>query len=138
MIVQEQTAPLHLQSSGMSYIIQIVDGFPVHVYWGDRLKHRESMTDLLLHTSATAGLDRLPQEYPQYGSGDFRNPAYQVELEDGTRITELKYDGYRIIKGKPSLTGLPAVYTENEHEADTLELELKDDFSGLKVVLLYT
>ncbi|MDN4080441.1 alpha-galactosidase [Paenibacillus polymyxa] len=137
-IVQEQPGLFHLQSSGMSYIIQIVDGFPVHVYWGDRLKHREPMADLLLHTPATAGLDRLPQEYPQYGSGDFRTPAYQVELEDGTRITELKYDGYRIIKGKPSLPGLPAVYTENEAEADTLELELKDAFSGLKVVLLYT
>lgn len=137
-IVQEQTGLFHLQSSGMSYIIQVVDGFPVHVYWGDRLKHRESTADLLPHTSATAGLDRLPQEYPQYGSGDFRTPAYQVELEDGTRITELKYDGYRIMKGKPSLSGLPAVYTENEDEADTLELELKDAFSGLKVVLLYT
>lgn len=47
------------------------------------------MNDLLIGAPNNAGLDRLPQEYPQYGSGDFRNPAYQVELEDGTRITEL-------------------------------------------------
>ncbi|MFD1956070.1 alpha-galactosidase [Paenibacillus thailandensis] len=137
-IVQEQAGLFHLQSSDMSYMIQIVDGYPAHVYWGGRLKHREPMSDLLIHTPERAGLDRLPQEYPQYGSGDFRNPAYQVELEDGTRITELKYDGYRIIKGKPSLTGLPAVYAEDENEADTLELLLKDAYSGLRVVLLYT
>lgn len=137
-IVQEQTGLFHLQSSGMSYIIQIVEGYPVHVYWGNRLKHREPMSDLLIHTPKKAGLDRLPQEYPQYGSGDFRNPAYQAELEDGTRITELKYAGYRIIKGKPSLTGLPAVYVEDEAEADTLELELADAYSGLQVVLSYS
>ncbi|MBY9080699.1 alpha-galactosidase [Paenibacillus sp. HN-1] len=137
-IVQEQTGLFHLQSSGMSYIIQIVEGYPVHVYWGSRLKHREPMSDLLIHTPNKAGLDRLPQEYPQYGSGDFRNPAYQAELEDGTRITELKYAGYRIIKGKPSLTGLPAVYVEDVAEADTLELELTDAYSGLQVVLSYS
>ncbi|MGN7167535.1 alpha-galactosidase [Paenibacillus cellulositrophicus] len=137
-IVQEQAGLFHLQSSGMSYLIQIVDGYPVHGYWGGRLKHRETMGDLLIHTPARAGLDRLPQEYPQYGSGDFRNPAYQAELEDGTRITELKYDGYRILKGKPPLSGLPAVYTEDESEAETLELVLKDAYSGLKVVLLYS
>ncbi len=137
-IVQEESGLFHLQSSGMSYMIQIVNGYPVHVYWGAPLKHRSVMENLLIHTSSTTGLDRLPQEYPQYGSGDFRNPAYQVELADGTRITELQYDSYRLIQGKPSLSGLPAVYTENESEAQTLELVLKDQYSGLTVVLQYT
>ncbi len=137
-IVQEEKGLFHLQSSGMSYLIQIVDGYPVHVYWGATLKHRATMNELLIHTSPGTGLDRLPQEYPQYGSGDFRNPAYQVELEDGTRVTELKYDSYRLLKGKPELDGLPAVYVENESEADTLELVLRDGYSGLQVVLLYS
>ncbi|MFB9324726.1 alpha-galactosidase [Paenibacillus aurantiacus] len=137
-MVQEHTGLFHLTSSGMSYLIQIVDGYPAHVYWGGRLKHRQRMDDLLIHAPERAGLDRLPQEYPQYGSGDFRNPAYQAELADGTRITELKYEGYRITKGKPPLIGLPAVYTEDDAEADTLELTLKDAYSGLQVTLLYT
>lgn len=137
-IVQEQNSLFHLQSTDMSYLIQIINGYPAHVYWGKRIKHRGSMDDLLIGTPTNAGLDRLPQEYPQYGSGDFRNPAYQVELVDGTRITELKYIGYRVTKGKPSLIGLPAVYTEDESEADTLELEMEDAYSGLKVVLRYT
>ncbi|WP_310551576.1 alpha-galactosidase [Paenibacillus glufosinatiresistens] len=137
-IVQEQTGLFHLTSTGMSYILQIINGYPAHIYWGSRLKHRESLTDLLIHTPNQAGLDRLPQEYPQYGSGDFRNPAYQVELEDGTRITELTYKGYRVNPGKPALPGLPAVYTEDETEAETLELELEDAYSGLRVKLSYT
>lgn len=46
--------------------------------------------------------------------------------------------GYRIIKGKPSLNALPAVYIEDESEADTLELELEDTYSRLKTALSYT
>lgn len=34
-IVEEQTALFHLQSSQMSYLIQIVNGYPAHVYWGE-------------------------------------------------------------------------------------------------------
>lgn len=83
-------------------------------------------------------LDTLPQEYPQYGTSDFREPAYQVQLEDGSRITELRYRTHRIYGGKPGLEGLPAVYTESENEAETLELELADEYSGLSVVLSYT
>lgn len=136
--VEEESGLFHLQSSQMSYLIQIINGYPTHLYWGGKLIHRGSMTDLTVSTPKNAGLDRLPQEYPQYGSGDFRNPAYQIELEDGTRITELKYVGYRVIEGKPSLTGLPAIYTEDKSEADTLELELEDIYSGVKIVLSYT
>ncbi len=83
-------------------------------------------------------LDTLPQEYPQYGTSDFRHPAYQVRLEDGSRITELQYTGHRIIDGKPELEGLPAVYAESDREAQTLELELTDAYTGLTVILSYT
>lgn len=80
----------------------------------------------------------MPQEYPQYGAGDFRSPAYQVQLEDGSRITELRYKGYSTGAGKPGIEGLPYVYTESDHEADTLELELEDAYSGLTVLLQYS
>ncbi|KAA9005375.1 alpha-galactosidase [Paenibacillus spiritus] len=136
--VREQEGLFHLQSEGMSYILQIRDGLPVHLYWGGRLEERESLDGLSVKTPEGAGLDRLPQEYPQYGSGDFRIPAYQAELTDGTRVTELRYQGYRILRGKPALAGLPAVYTEREEEADTLELDLADAYCGLRVTLVYT
>jgi len=80
----------------------------------------------------------MPLEYPSYGNSDFRQPAYQVELEDGSRITNLKYKSFKIYNGKPKLEGLPSTYVEKEDEAQTLELELYDDIIDLKVVLLYT
>lgn len=135
--VQEDKGTFHLQSKGMSYIISIYNNYPMHVYWGKKLRHDGNL-DGLPHLGAGTGLDRLPQEYPQYGTGDYRMPAYQVKLGDGTRITELRYSGYRVLPGKPQLAGLPSVYVESEEEADTLELVLRDDYASLNVILRYT
>ncbi|HTG67679.1 MAG TPA: alpha-galactosidase [Candidatus Udaeobacter sp.] len=139
MLVQfhEAEGIFHLQSKAMSYIIQLVNGTPAHVYWGKKLHDNGNLTGLL-NTQKNTGLDRLPQEYPQYGSGDFRCPAYQVQLTDGSRISELAYKGHRIMQGKPQLDSLPAVYCENDSEAQTLELILFDPYSGLMVLLSYT
>ncbi|MDH6430088.1 alpha-galactosidase [Paenibacillus odorifer] len=136
-LVQEDKGLFHLQSAGMSYILQLVNDYPAHVYWGKKLRSGSNLEGLL-NLGGNTGLDRLPQEYPQYGTGDFRTPAYQVRLEDGTRITELKYSGYRVVEGKPSLPGLPSVYVESAQEAQTLELTLKDDYAKLSVILRYT
>lgn len=127
----------HLQSENMSYVMQIVNGYVLHAYWGKKLRMEEHPQSLI-NMNGPMLLDRLPQEYPQYGSGDFRNPAYQVRLEDGSRITELQYQGHRILGGKPQLEGLPAIYAENDDEAETLELDLKDEYSGLEVTLSYS
>ncbi|RPK31264.1 alpha-galactosidase [Paenibacillus xylanexedens] len=126
----------HLQSRITSYVIQIVDGFPLLVYWGQRLSEKGNLAKLVPGLEKTE-LHAMPQEYPQYGTGDFRSPAYQVQLEDGSRITELRFKGYSVAAGKTALEDLPYVYTESVHEADTLELELEDAYSGMTVLLKY-
>ncbi|OKP67432.1 alpha-galactosidase [Paenibacillus sp. P3E] len=146
----EQEGLFHLQSKDMSYVIQLVHGYPAHAYWGKKLSQEGNLTGLLQHIERCSfipnsvpgdnsiSLDTLPQEYPQYGTGDFRTPAYQIQLEDGTRVTELVYRTHRIVQGKPSLEGLPAVYAEDGDDVQTLELELSDEHLGLTVVLSYT
>lgn len=140
----------HLQSKDTSYIIQIVRGYPAHVYWGAKLRQDSNLDGMLTLIQRSSfspnpvpedkriSLDTLPQEYPQYGTSDFRDPAYQLQLRDGSRITELTYLSHRIMEGKPSLDGLPAVYVESPDEAQTLELDLIDQHSELKVTLSYT
>lgn len=140
----------HLQSQNSSYIIQLVRGYAAHVYYGRKLRQDSNLKGMLsfnerasfspnpIPDDKSISLDTLPQEYPQYGSSDFRSPAYQVKLANGTRVTELAYRTHRILQGKPELKGLPAVYSEQESEAETLELELSDAVSGLTVILSYT
>src|SRR5690554_4955507 len=106
----------HIQSKDMSYILDIMDNGQLgHLYWGKKLKNlrkRKRPTD-----DHSGILTALAQEYPAYGTLDFRFPAYQVQLDNGSTITELRYHSYQIIKGKESLKGLPATYVENEDEA---------------------
>lgn len=146
----EDLGVFHLQSDRSSYVIELVRGvYPAHAYWGRRIRDnrvlgllerrgRASFSPSPFREDASFSLDSLPQEYPGYGSGDFRQPAYQVQLANGTTVTEAEYVRHRIYSGKPKLEGLPAVYAEQDAEADTLELELLDRVSGLTIYLSYT
>lgn len=140
----------HLQSKDTSYVIQLTkQGYPAHLYWGKKvrglqldrlleLKERASFSPSTDMSQLALSLDTLPQEYPTYGSSDFRTPAIQAALPNGSTVTELSYASHTIRSGKPALAGLPSVYTEQDDEAQTLELTLKDELTGLTVVLAYT
>lgn len=83
-------------------------------------------------------LESTKQEYGVYGTIDFRQPAVEILQENGSRLTDAKFNGYRIIQGKPGLPGLPATYVEEDDEAETLEISLKDEVSGAAIALSYT
>lgn len=140
----------HLQSEKSSYIIQIINGeLPAHVYWGPKLagvdfQHTLQMVERCSFSPThsledkSISLDTLPCEFPSYGNGDFREPALEVQLVDGTTVTNFRYKSHSINTGKPELKGLPSTYVESADEADTLEITLQDDKTGLSAVLIYT
>ena len=80
--------------------------------------------------------DTLLLEYPTVGTGDFRVSALNVLHANGTCALDLRYDGYKVNKGKYSIPGLPAVYADDD-KAETLEIFLKDRVSGISVTLKY-
>lgn len=139
----------HLQTAHTSYIMGLINHhYLTHIYWGKKVRSAR-LDDLLTlrdrafspnlsEENRSLSLDTMPQEYPSCGTGDFREPAYQAVLENGTTITELLYVSHSIIKGKPRLEGLPAVYAENEQEAQTLTITLEDRQAGLRAELSYT
>ena len=49
---------------------------------------------------------------------------------------DLRYKSHTINDGKYNLEGLPAVYASDE-EAQTLEILMEDQVTGVKVILLY-
>lgn len=137
-----------LQGKETTYIIKVIkDKYLSHIYWGNRIDN--PVIDTMINGSGRSSfhgmsdddwsfsLDIRPIEYPSYGNTDLRNPAYQIQLENGSRITDLSYDSHEIIVGKPSLTGLPHIY-DNVNNTETLNITLKDSLIGLKVVLSYT
>ncbi len=120
-----------------------------HLYYGKKVRHKDSFQHLLVtgHRSNITylkegdmnfSLEQTKQEYPSYGTTDFREPAFQILQENGSRITDFKYKNHRIFKGKPKLEGLPATYTEQDDEVETIEITLYDELIQAEIILLYS
>ena len=80
-------------------------------------------------------LDTLPQEYSSCGVGDFRIPSVEFSPEDGSRLADLRYEGFALYRGKYRLEGLPAFWGGDEWE--TLVVRMKDDAAKMSVELYY-
>ncbi|WP_125608342.1 alpha-galactosidase [Lapidilactobacillus bayanensis] len=140
----------HLTNNRISYLIQIKPGgYLAHIYFGKKIAHYSSSYDYPQVDRSFSpnpphavdrgfSLDTLLQEYPGHGFGDFREPAYNIRLNDGSRVTDFRYHDYQIRPGKPQLAGLPATYVSDEHDAQTLVLHLLDQVSQLELKMYYT
>ncbi len=143
----KETGVFKLRAGATDYIMKLAWGDLVHLYWGKTVSDSDLSSFIRqairvyspdTHPGEFVSYDFLPLEYPFYGTGDFRQPAFQVQTADGYRLAEPKYQAHRIIKGKPALSGLPSTYVESDEEAETLIIEMQDPLIGLKIELTYT
>lgn len=146
----EKSKEFHLQGKDVSYIFHVLPNLQLgHLYYGKKVRHRESFSHLFqTQARATAScvfegdlafsLDQTKQEYPSYGTSDYREPAFQILQENGSRITNFTYRDHKIFSGKPRLDGLPATYVERDEEATTILITLVDDVISAEIQLLYT
>lgn len=149
-IYHQKGSCFHLFNEEISYIFTILKNQHLgQLYYGKRIHDREDysyllelmkrpMTPCVYEDDSSFSLEHIKQEYPSYGSGDMRYPAYEVLQENGSRITELIYSGHEIYDGKRDLKGLPSTYTEEKGEAQSLDVRLYDKLIGLEVILTYT
>ncbi len=149
-VFNEKTGEFHLYNDRISYLMRILrNGQLGQLYLGRRIPQREDHGYLLENRYRPVSayvfddeysftLEHLKQEYPAYGTTDFRMPALEICQPDGSRITDFRYVSHEISKGKPALDGLPATYTESEDEAETLKIVLRDTLLNVELTLLYT
>lgn len=145
-----KTKVFHLCNEKISYIFMVLkNGQLGQLYYGKRLIDKEDFTYLLelrprpmsacsYEGDLSFSMEHIRQEYPSYGHGDMRHPAYEVLDTNGSRISEFVYQSHTITKGKPKLKGLPATYCEDENEADTLQITLYDEVLQMELILSYT
>lgn len=150
-VFHEQTKTFHLFNDRISYIMNVLPtGHLMQLYCGKKVHDRNDFS-YLIETSArptTTYLSEewhnkytfthLKQEYPVYGTTDFRHPAIEIKQNNGSNISNFCYKSHSISSGKPKLAGLPATYTENDNEAQTLTIVLEDELTHVQVELLYT
>lgn len=132
----EGSKTFHIYNKHLSYITCIMEnGQMENLYYGKAIRdkedfsylHEEIMRSLMAVCVPEPGLLSMQytkQEYPVYGTGDYRNPALTVRQENGSEIVDFKYVSHEIYGGKKKLAGLPATYTENEEEATSLDITL--------------
>ena len=148
-IFNKENRLFHIKSKKTSYVMRVLEtGHLINLYWGRKInsnkidyvvKKRHCGSFLAdLDNIDALHLEIIPQEYPSYGNPDLRSPAVQIKLANGTTVTDFRYYSHEIYNGKKALQGLPATYVENEDEAETLEITLKDELAGLRVILSYT
>ena len=145
----EQERTFFLSNGRISYVFGVEkDRYLMHLYFGRYIRNYRGISRPYFYDRGFCSnplpedrefsLDTLPREYPDMNQGDFRSPAYVIQTEDGRRVTRFYYKNYRIIQGKPELTGLPHIYTEEDQEAMTLCITLEDEIAEARILLYYT
>lgn len=145
----EKNRTIKLDTPGTSYVLGIREGgFLLNLYYGRRLPD-DNLWPLAKRLNSASfspcdpddtsfSADVAPMEYPTNGRGDFRVSALAVRGKDGNSVTDLRYVSHRIFAGKPDLPGLPHLYVTDDSQCDTLEVTLRDPYTGLEAVLVYT
>ena len=137
-----------LNTENTSYGIAIVDDrYVEHLYYGAKLVETDiryllredeaPFTPSVNKRETGAFLDFAPMEYPETGMGDYRESALCVRDTGGHRASELCYEGYEILAGKPALEGLPATWGDDS-QCSTLKIFCRDSLLGMKVTLIYS
>lgn len=151
-IFNEKTKEFHLYNKNISYIFTILKNNQLgHLYYGEKIKHRESFEHLLRTTPRALtvcqfegdmdfSLDYIKQEYSTYGTSDYNEGTFQIKQENGSIVTIFEYTNHKIYAGKPKVMDgkMPATYVEKDEEAVTIEILLTDQLINTELILTYT
>ena len=146
----EKSQTFHLTNGRISYLMRVLpNGTLGQLYFGRAIRDRGDFDHLLEFASRPMSscvfegnpcfsLEHCRQEYPSHGSTDFRRPAVELRQPNGSRITSFVYHSHTVTPGKPALEGLPATYCEQDSEAETLTIRLRDELLNVSAYLNYT
>ena len=137
----EKRRIFHLQGPSFSYILGVYEGVLMHMYWGRKIPPENHADLFALPCEASSfdmPFDRAPREVLTQEKGYYGRRSLSLANAEGDDVLSLRYAGYRIFPGKKALRGLPSSYAEEPGEADTLEIDLRDELTGAEVTLSYT
>ncbi len=147
-IWNKTSGQFHLYNDRISYIIGVApSGELTNLYFGKRIHEKDNFNYVIFRMgmpnvtvdadTESYSMELNRQEYPSFGTTDFGTPAFEVEMENGSKVSSYVYKTHNIFKGKKDIPGLPATYA-GEDEAMTLEVTLEDDLAQMTMVLSYT
>lgn len=132
-IFHKQSKCFHLYNNEVSYIMRIMEnGQLENLYYGKKIHDKEdfayfhdeamrSQMSVCIPEPGLLSMQYTRQEYPSYGTGDYRSPAVTIAQENGSRIIDFKYAGHEIYSGKKEILPLPATYVEGKRKQRLLK-----------------
>lgn len=146
MINVSEDLTFSLSNKFFSYVFRVSpEGILEHIHYGGPLKDPTNIANHHLRTKREVTtnfqggdyftLSDTPQEYPSFGTSDYRFPAIHGRNADGNTVFSLLYKNYEIVSEKPLLKKLPSA---RGGDSETLIVTLEDPLLNLTVKLFYT
>jgi len=146
MITVSKDKTFALTNAHFSYVFRTSpEGILEHLHYGGPLNDPLNVAIHHLRTQREVAsnfqgdkyfsLSDTPQEFPSFGTSDYRFPALHGRNSDGNTVFSLLYKKYRIVKEKPRLKKLPSARGGG---SETLIVTLEDPLHKLDVELYYT
>lgn len=140
----------NLYNESFSYLLYIMDNGQLgHLYYGDSLgKIDENTADYIAYSKNKASgtvkyspdlasftLADHMQEYPTYGTSDYREGAISLSRGDEVLYPDFKFKSYKITHGQKRDLAMPQAYGD---DCDNLIITLVDEEKELTLDLTYT
>ncbi len=137
----DSTKTFYLENQSITYAFYVRDGgYLTHLYYGRKIDRDDisytltgGCNTLFSISSNGTPYEAIAPEITFFGTGDYREPTVHVKNENGDRLTELLFDGYDILKEKPTISGMPSLTG-----GETLVVHLKDSITLFQADLYYT
>lgn len=146
----EEKRIFHLRNDYISYIMGVEEqSLLAHIYYGKSISgynggrqyprlERSFSFNFEGDKKRIYSRDTLLQEISTFGGGDFRIPTLEISGLDGSHQSDFRYESYKIYPGKSKLRDLPATFVEDEKQAETLEICLKDVSREVSLYMYYS
>ncbi|OQC09925.1 MAG: Alpha-galactosidase [Tenericutes bacterium ADurb.Bin087] len=139
----QKTKQFTLHNCDIAYVFKVNElGFLEHLYFGPNINDEDisfiaNVADrgqgtYLPYSRRECSLDTKLNECPTFGRSDYGEPMLAFNFE-GSRVLDLVFDGYEILKNKEPLLGMPSL-----SGGETLVITLVDKVNNTYVKLYYT
>ena len=146
MISQSKDKIFALSNRYFSYVLRVTEeGLLEHLYYGGAVKQPLSLTPhnprierggaVEFEGKPNLNLNSMAQEYPTFGTSDYRFPALHGLNPHGNTVFSLRYKKHETVTNKPRLKNLPSA---RGGDSETLIITLEDPLHKLEATLYYT
>lgn len=150
MSISHKNGVFTLKTENTGYIFRITKfGHLEHLHYGAALpegdyealavKHDIQLGSSVMYSKDDNNycLDNLCLEWSGVGRGDFRQTPIELKLADGSFANDFVYESHEIKRGCVPMQSLPNAY-DDENEAETLVVRLREKTHDVTLVLYYT